>query len=155
MSFEQLCIQHIQQLVDTGTLLSGDLVGVNEVSHTAKAKVVYLADDEARERFAFFYLLNNEITWKFVNVKDTSENHFDMENGWAYPDFQKRIVAPIALIMDDIGIKMFGWFTVNELPYYRNDENGTIELYCNTVLPEHLAVVEQLGNLIIIEDRNS
>jgi len=71
---------------------------------------------------------------------------------WQYPTYLKRIVAPIQLILDDIGIKMYGWFTLNKLPVL-NLENGYVHLYCNEILPEHQAIIDSLQGVITIQER--
>lgn len=70
---------------------------------------------------------------------------------WHYPKFAKRIIAPIELIFDDNGIKMYGWFNINNFPIVKID--STLHLYCNTILPEHQAIVDGFSGLITIEDR--
>jgi hypothetical protein len=70
---------------------------------------------------------------------------------WHYPQYVKRIVAPIELILDDIGIKMYGWFQLNNFPIIKMGQS--VNLYCNTILPEHQEIVNQLQGIIIIEDR--
>lgn len=70
---------------------------------------------------------------------------------WQYPIYSKRILAPIELILDDLGIKMYGWFQLNKLPILKL---GTaVHLYCNEILPEHQAIVDQLQGIIVIENR--
>jgi hypothetical protein len=73
-------------------------------------------------------------------------------NYWQYPQYAKRIIAPIQLILDDIGIKMYGWFTLNKLPIL-NLEQGYVHLYCNEILPEHMEIIDQLQEVITIEQR--
>ena len=70
---------------------------------------------------------------------------------WHYQDWAKRITAPAALVMEDIGVKMLGWFQVMGYPIERHGNN--VRLYCNQILPEHQAVVDQLGEVITIENR--
>ncbi len=70
---------------------------------------------------------------------------------WAHPEWAKKIVAPIELVMDDIGVKMLGWFQVMGFPIERKGTN--VELYCNTILPEHQAIVDGLQGTITIEDK--
>ena len=70
---------------------------------------------------------------------------------WPYPEWAKRITAPAALVMDDVGVKMLGWFQVMGFPIKRTGNN--VELYCNVILPEHQAVVDSLQGVITIEDR--
>lgn len=70
---------------------------------------------------------------------------------WDNMSYSLRIVAPIGLIMEDIGIKMYGWFQVNKFTIVRKLPN--VRLYCNSILPEHQAVVDSLQGLIVIENR--
>jgi len=76
----------------------------------------------------------------------------DSNEGWASPAHSLRIVAPIQLIMDDIGIKMYGWFSINRLPVV-NTGTGQVHLYCNEILPEHMGVINNLQGIITIETR--
>lgn len=76
----------------------------------------------------------------------------DDSAAWASDRHALRIVAPIQLIMDDIGIKMYGWFNVNKLPVV-NPGNGYVHLYCNEILPAHTAIIESLQGVITIENR--
>lgn len=70
---------------------------------------------------------------------------------WQYPQYAKRIIAPQELIFDDNGIKMYGWFNIQGFPILKI---GTyLHLYCNVILPEHQAIVDAYGGLLIIEDR--
>lgn len=73
------------------------------------------------------------------------------EDYWQYPLYAKRIVAPVDLILDDIGIKMYGWFQINNLPILKL--GTSVNLYCNEILPQHQAIVDQLQGLIIVENR--
>jgi hypothetical protein len=73
------------------------------------------------------------------------------ENYWQYPQYTKRIIAPVDLIMDDYGIKMYGWFTINNFPVLKFNES--VHLYCNVILPEHQAIVDGFGGLLTIEDK--
>ena len=70
---------------------------------------------------------------------------------WQYPLYAKRIIAPINLILDDVGIKMYGWFQLNQLPILKL--GTSVHLYCNEILPEHQAIVDQLQGIIVVEDR--
>jgi hypothetical protein len=153
MNFENTCIQYLSQLQTNGTILEGSLVGVNEVTQVSKAKVSVLINGIADEKFIIIHKVNNELTWNYLNVKDRIDSGFEpVENGWVYPNYEKRIVAPIELIMDDIGIKMYGWFQINELPVHRASDTH-VHLYCNVILPEHQAVVDSLGGVITIDDK--
>lgn len=73
------------------------------------------------------------------------------DNYWQYPQYAKRIIAPVSLIMDDVGVKMYNWFQLNMFPILKFGNN--VHLYCNTILPEHQAIVDSLQGIIIIEDR--
>jgi hypothetical protein len=70
---------------------------------------------------------------------------------WQHPDWAKKIIAPAALVMDDIGVKMLGWWQIMGFPIER--EGDLVYLYCNQILPQHQAVVDQLQGVITIEDR--
>lgn len=70
---------------------------------------------------------------------------------WRYTNFAKRIVAPKELVMEDIGIKMLGWFQVNGFPIKPSGNN--VQLYCNVILPQHQGIVDNYAGLIIVEDR--
>lgn len=72
-------------------------------------------------------------------------------NYWHYTQYAKRIIAPVDLIMDDIGVKMYNWFQINHFPVLKFGDN--VELYCNTILPQHQAIVDSLQGVIVIEDR--
>lgn len=82
-------------------------------------------------------------------VVDKTPYEIAMES-WTYPNFVKKIIAPIQLIMDDIGIKMYGWFQVNNLPIEPKD--SSVHLYCNVILPEHQAVIDALQGVIVVQD---
>ena len=70
---------------------------------------------------------------------------------WQYPSYAKRIIAPQDLIFDDNGIKMYGWFNIQGFPIMKI---GTqLHLYCNTILPQHQAIVNGYGGLLTIQDR--
>ena len=71
---------------------------------------------------------------------------------WTHPEWAKRIVAPIELILDDVGIKMYGWFQLNGFPVEKVDDT-TVHLYCNVILPQHQAIVDGLGEAVTVEDR--
>lgn len=88
------------------------------------------------------------------NLEWTIVNKTDYEIGledWDDTHFSLRIVAPLQLIMDDIGIKMYGWFQINKLTIVRKLPN--VRLYCNSILPEHQAVVDNLQGLIVVQSR--
>jgi len=87
------------------------------------------------------------LEWTIVNK---TEYEIAMED-WDSPSHLLRIVAPIQLIMDDIGIKIYGWFQLNKLPIV--NKITTVRLYCNSILPEHQTVVDQLQGVIVVQNR--
>jgi len=72
-------------------------------------------------------------------------------DSWKHPDWSKRIIAPAALVMEDIGIKMLGWWQVMGYPFEREGDN--VHLYCNQILPQHQSIVDQLAGLITIQEK--
>lgn len=72
-------------------------------------------------------------------------------NYWHYTQYAKRIIAPISLIMDDVGVKMYNWFQINKFPILKF--GNSVHLYCNVILPEHQTIVDSLQGVIVIEDR--
>jgi hypothetical protein len=85
------------------------------------------------------------------NVRNKTQYEIDIEN-WNHVEYSLRIKAPIQLIMDDIGIKMYGWFQINNLPV-ENKNDGYIYLYCNIILPDHQNVIDLFQGVIIIENK--
>lgn len=151
MDFEQTCIQYLLQLKSDGIILEGDLYGVNEITHVAKGIISILQNGTVNEKKIIIYEDGGILDWKFLNP--LSQNDYDyLSDDWGYMNYSKRIVAPLELIMTDVGIKMYGWFTLNELPVKKVNDNF-VHLYCNTILPEHQTVVDSLQGQIIIEDR--
>jgi hypothetical protein len=96
-----------------------------------------------------FDIINKEYRREYT-ITDKSQYEIDMQT-WSAPEYSKRIIAPISLIMDDFGIKMYGWFNINNLPVITRDD--IVELYCNSILPEHQFVIDNYGELLSIEER--
>ena len=71
--------------------------------------------------------------------------------GWEHPQFAKKIIAPMQLVMEDIGSKMYNWFSINDFPIVKKEP--FVHVYCITVLPEHQAVIDAFAGFITIEDR--
>lgn len=95
---------------------------------------------------------NNNKTYTLVyNVRNKTQNEIDSE-GWDYVDYNLRIKAPMELILEDIGIKIYGWFQINQLPIV-NRFDGFIYLYCNVILPQHQAIIDSLSGVIIVENK--
>ncbi len=92
------------------------------------------------------------LTW---TVQDIPQEEIDYNSAladWPNPEWAKRIVAPIDMAMDDVGAKMYIWFTLNGFPVHKTCEN-TVLLYCNVILPQHQAIIDQFGETLTIEDR--
>lgn len=70
---------------------------------------------------------------------------------WHYPDYAKRIIAPVSLIFEATGLAMKAWFDLNEMPVKKVGDQ--VHLYCNVILPEHQAIVDGLAGVITIEDK--
>lgn len=152
MSFEEQSKQYLSSLVSQGVFLESDLVGINEDHQTGKALSSIIVNGEVSQKIIFLYKENGDLTWKYFNPVDTTYLNFNEGNpNWDFNEYEKRIVAPINLIMDDIGIKMYGWFQLNGLPIITKDSN--VYLYCNTILPEHQTILDQLQGVITVENR--
>lgn len=99
--------------------------------------------------------LDNKTLTRTYKVLSRTQEEIEFNTAlqqWRYPDFAKRIIAPVSLATNDIGAKMYVWFKLNDLPVIKTNEN-TVHLYCNTVLPEHQAIVDDLQGIVTIEDR--
>lgn len=70
---------------------------------------------------------------------------------WDFPEFEKRIIAPISLIMTDDGVKIKGWWELNSLKWKVKDNQ--IYLYCNEILQEHQSIVDNYSGLLTIEQK--
>lgn len=149
MSFEQEANEYLYSLITGGTILSGDLIGVSEIQSVCKAIVGFIINGGVKEKNIILKKENNNWTWYFISILDQNEINKTTDD-WCYPNFSKRIVAPSNLIMDDIGIKMYGWFQINNLPV--ENVGNFVHLYCNTILPEHNTIIQNLEGLIQIQD---
>lgn len=69
--------------------------------------------------------------------------------GWHHPDFSKRIIAPVDLVMQYPQVET--WFRINDLPIVR--VLTTLYCYCNVILPTHQQLTDALQGVITIEDR--
>lgn len=65
MSFEEQANLYIDQLIEDGTILDGDLYGVKEQDQTAKGVGNFLENGIVVEKHMFFYMSDNQITWSF------------------------------------------------------------------------------------------
>lgn len=87
---------------------------------------------------------------KVFTIVDKTEYEILMES-WLYPEYQKKIIAPISLIFEGTGLAMKAWFDLNDLPIKKVGD--IVELYCNEILPAHADIVTQLQGVITIEDK--
>ncbi len=147
--FEQEAISYLNQLVIDGVMMDGNIIGVSEGQLTAKAISSFLINGIVKEKTIMIKKIDNVLTWYFLSEIDKNEVN-RTEDDWKYPEYVKRIIAPVSMIMEDVGIKMFGWFQLNNLPVVVL--NSTVYLYCNTILPEHSDIISSLQGLITIED---
>jgi hypothetical protein len=116
--------------------------------------------DEYTQRTALSYDINindvideygiNGTATEVWQIEDKTAYEIAMQS-WSHPEYLKKIIAPKQLVLDDTGIKMLGWFQVNNFPYESKGDN--VELYCNTILPEHEPIIEMYGDLVTVEDR--
>jgi hypothetical protein len=150
MDFETQLTDYISTLVRQNTIIKGNLTEVNSFDFTGKAIFSFLVNDIVKEKKVSLFKQNDQLTWKFLAPTDDNELNYT-EDDWNYPNYAKRIIAPLSLILDDTGIKMYGWFQINGFPVVKR--NTSAYLYCNTILPEHQQIVDQLQGVITIEDR--
>lgn len=94
------------------------------------------------------YGINGTATESYT-VRDYTEYELAVRD-WVHPEYKLRIVAPVELIMQDIGIKMYGWFQLNNLPVEK--VNGGVHLYCNEILTSHQSIIDGLEGVITIEE---
>jgi len=85
--------------------------------------------------------------WQVIN----KTQYEIMMADWKYPEYLKRIIAPKGLLFDDIGIKMYGWFQLSNLPVELIGDG--VYMWCNVILPEHQSIVDAMSNVLTIEDR--
>lgn len=109
-----------------------------EITETQKLTMKWLVDFE------------NDRYTQIWEVEDNTPYEIAMQS-WAHPQYLKKINAPKQLVLDDTGIKMLGWFQINNFPY--ESIGDRVELYCNTILPEHEPIIEMYGDLVTVQDR--
>lgn len=68
---------------------------------------------------------------------------------WHHPEFAKRIIAPIELVMQYPAVET--WFRINDLPIVRI--GSVLNCYCNLILPAHQQLVDALSGIVTIEER--
>lgn len=105
----------------------------------------------ATQRLEDYWEVENNTYYRLkYNIINKTQEELLIED-WGFSDYAKRIVAPDDLIFEDTGIKMFGWFSINDFPIKK--VNDFVRLYCNVILPEHQAIVDMYAGIIVIEDR--
>lgn len=99
---------------------------------------------------------NVSVSLSDLKVLDVEEEFhqtvIDGTNHWVFPEYSLRIVSPMQIVLSEIGIKMYGWFSLNMFPMV-NTGDGMIHLYCNVILEEHQDIIDELGGIITIENR--
>ncbi len=148
-NFKHLTIDYLTTLKNSNVIVDGECISSNEELETSVAKASFIVGEEIKQKFIIVYKNNNNLEWKFYTPSDSVTTFDFSTSGWHYPAFEKRIVAPIALANQYPSIEV--WFRLNNLPIYV--ENGTVYLYCNTILPEHQTMANALQGVITIENR--
>jgi hypothetical protein len=85
---------------------------------------------------------------KVWTIIDKTAFEIAME-AWHHPEFAKRIVAPVQLVMQYPAVET--WFRINDLPIVRN--GCALYCYCNLILTAHQQLVDATQGIVIIEDR--
>jgi len=148
--FHEDADQYLANLCISGTFISAAMTGVRNDLETGDALVSVLINGDVKEKRIKLYKVDNSITWSYLAPLDQNDLEYT-EDDWSYPSYAKRILAPVSLVMYDDGIKMYGWFMLNNLPVI--NKNGTIYLYCNVILEEHQSIVDQYDGMITIENK--
>lgn len=68
---------------------------------------------------------------------------------WDQPDYKLKIVAPIQLFGTDTGKEILLWYQLKRLPFEAKGEQ--VHLYCNRIDNQHIAYVNQLTSVGMIE----
>ena len=71
-----------------------------------------------------------------------------ISNGWHRPEFAKRIIAPVQLVMQYPAVET--WFRINDLPIIRIE--GLLYCYCNLILPTHQQLVDATQGIVTVQD---
>lgn len=148
MSFEAQSNTYIQELISQNEIIEGRLIGVNESLSSSTAICSFLVNNEVLEKHIIIYYTTG-MTWNFLKPTDLAAVNY-VEGDWNHPEYAKRIIAPIDLVMDNIGPKFFGWFQLKGLPVVV--KNNDVYLYCNVILPQHQPILESLTG-VTVEDR--
>lgn len=78
-------------------------------------------------------------SWEVFNLSEADKARMS----WLHPDYKLRIVAPLQLALTDIGAKIYTWFSINGLPVEKSGD--MVHLYCNEILPDHTAILTEMG----------
>lgn len=140
---------YLTDLKNSGVILDGSPIGINEQHQTAVAKVSVISSESVSEKNIIIYKVNDVFNWKFYNQADQTLLYEYSNDDWTYKQFSKRIVAPVELILQYSSFET--WFRLNNLPIVKID--SILYCYCNTILPEHQSLIDTLVDVIKIEDR--
>jgi len=143
----------ISKIFEDGYKVDGQhktvLPPVYELEYIETPQPVY---DAETEKISYEWVVDlNDLTYTQTwTITGKSAYEIAMDD-WKHAEYAKRIIAPAALVMDDTGLKMLGWFQINNLPVELRGDN--VYLYCNQILAQHQGVVDSLQGVITIEDK--
>ena len=94
--------------------------------------------------------------WSISDLSQEEKDKFEQHRieqwlaslGWHHPQFNKRIIAPVDLVMQYPQVET--WFRINDLPIVR--ELTTLYCYCNVILAAHQQLIDALQGVITVED---
>jgi hypothetical protein len=89
--------------------------------------------------------------WRILHTVAVMTEAELLTESWKHPEWAKRIEAPAALVFEDAGVKMLGWWQIMGYPFER--EGDKVHLYCNQILPQHQAIVDQFAGVLTIQDK--
>jgi CBS domain-containing protein len=84
---------------------------------------------------------------ELVAMNGTNLTPLPIWNEWHYPQFSKRITAPVELTLQYPAIEV--WFRYNKLPIV--NEQGVLYCYCKVILDIHQELVDSLQGILTIE----
>jgi hypothetical protein len=67
MIFENRVKDYIVELKNSGVIIDGDILGVNEDLKTSKCIGRFLEDGMINEKLIYVYEYNNNLTWNLLN----------------------------------------------------------------------------------------
>ena len=107
--------------------------------------------DTQERTFEYVADVENKTYTKVWSVRDLTEYEIKVKD-WEHTEYPIRIKAPEGLILDDIGIKFFGWWQIRELPIKKKE--GFLYLYCYEIMEEHQPVFDDLTTQGLIEKQD-